>query len=235
MARKKSEQPLDTIYDVQRRAQLDALGEVLLYRLRRFPAVAKFWQRYMGTARPSRTLLRRWEPSPEAAAALDRLSRHMAEAFNTSKADARAAILGNVPPKLQMVRVENSLKTGAGCSATSTITMQVSALATPAEVAAAYQRARRQLLGLGDKARFKPPDVRTVKLARFVVKYDDAETEAGRARWNSQHADQPARCAMNTWRRDLRRAVKQVADPTWLKAAVDSAWMGGLGKHRLDH
>lgn len=234
MRKKKLTEPLDTIYDVQRTEQLDGYGEGLLFKLRRFPAVVKFWQQHMNGVRPSKSLMRSWKPTPEAAAALARLTRHMADAFNVSQDDARAAILGNIPPRVRLVQVANSLTTGAGAAITSRIHMEVSVLATPSEVAAAYTAVRRRLLALGDKARLKPPEPRTLCLARFAAKYEDAETERGRARWDRQHPDNPAPAGLNTWRRDLRRALDQVVNPEWLNAAGEAAFTGGLAKHRLD-
>ncbi len=233
MGRKKSELALDGI-TLYRQDYVDAIADVLLCRLRRFPAVVKFRENHMGSALPSKRLMKNWQPTPDAAAALATLSRHMGEAFNISEADARAAILGNVRPQVRLVAVANSLKTGAGCSATTTIHIEASALATPDEVAAAFNHARRQLLRLGSKARVKPPQDRAIALTRFAARYNDAEGEAGRVRWNKQHPNHPAPLGMNTWRRDVRRAVAQVADPAWLETAVDSAFVGGLGKHRLD-
>ena len=234
MARRKQLNHLTESLDVRRNRQLDGYADGLLYRMRRFPAVVRFWERYMDGVVPSKSLLKSWTPTDEAAAALDRLARNMAVAFNISQDDARAGILGNIPPHVRLIQVENSLKTGAGAAITSTIRIEVSVLATPDEVKDAYTRARRQLLSLGEKARLKLPDSRTIDLARFAAKYGDAGTEQGRERWNHQNPHQTARCAMNTWRRDLRRALDQVTSPEWLNAAVDAAFMGGLGKRRLD-
>lgn len=227
--KKNFREKLDSPYAV-RENHLKLLGEVVKQRIRTFPPVADFFGRRIGAPRPPRG----WKPMPDQVEPFSRLVRGIAATFRISEADARAAILGQRAPKLRLVRVDNSLTGTPAGSFAASITMRVSITATPEEVTAAFVEARRRVLRLGDAQRVKPPEARTVELARFAARYEGADTPEGCARWNKRFPQWPAPPSLRTWRRDLKRATAQILSPGWCAAAEEAAFLGGLGTHRLD-